>query len=990
MIGISEHTSPIILNTHTAREAIVMPRKPLSLAQRFIELKRQVGGSREKRHFEFTFGTAPEENMQISPPNRRVVRVLSEIHFAMEMSLQEGGRYDPEIDRALAVLEGAMARDGALTYAACEEAEAALLPLRRAAKEYSLLYVSHAHIDMNWMWGLQETVAAALSTFRSVLHMMEEYPGFTFMQSQASVYKIVEQYDPALMEEIKARIAEGRWEVTANAWVETDKNMPDTESLLHHVSVTRQYLESVWGVDTERVNVDFSPDTFGHSRFIPEISRFAGIKYYYHCRGTEEDEVLFRYRAPSGAEVLTYKEPYWYNSGVNPDNGVGLPQLAAKCAGLKTGLIVYGVGNHGGGPTRRDIERVIEMAQWPVFPQVRFGTLQEYFEQAEKVADRLPVIDHELNFIFAGCYTTQSRIKMANRHSEVSLSDASRLCALGRFAAGAEYPAARFTAAWQDVLFTHFHDILTGSCVQESREHAMGLFADALSYTQTALGNAMRVISEKADTSAFLTDEDISQTQAEGAGAGAGVWFGVGHSMGHELSAYAGVPNPERGAGKTRVYTVFNTSSEDRDEAVDITLWDYTGDLSRLEAVDAEGRPLLLQLAEGMPAKYWDHWYAKVFVRVPVPALGYAVVAVREKEMGRCPVHRLNDVRIEEEKGPCTLENEYLRATFDAQTGALTSLIDKETGEEQLSAPAQLCLIDTEKSTSDAWHIGRYLAVRPLGGVVRFRPLGGPVRSKIEIEQKGLSSRALTRVFLDAGAKELRYEWEIDWNEAAKQGDTVPLLSFRAPLKGKAGHFLCDVPAGIVRRKEGHIDKPCLTFASAPNGKNSLALAADCKYGYRLSDGVLSCSLIHAAGNPDPYPERGLHRITLWLHVGRESAVEIKRHIDALNRPLAALSTRAKPGTLPPEMRLMEFSAESSILSCVEMTEQGALRVRVYETQGRQDAVRLAVPFEIAGARLTDMKGRETGPVETDGKTARFALAPYSIAEAVISPRTND
>lgn len=957
-----------------------------NLARRFEQLKTRVGGNREKKRFEFTFGTPAEEQMGVTPPSRAITRILSEMHFALEMSRQQGQKFDISIGDALSVLEDCMEKEGTLTNSACMAAEEKLLPLRDAAKEYALIYVSHAHIDMNWMWGMQETVAAALSTFRSVLHMMEEYPEFTFMQSQASVYKIVEDFDPELMPEIKARIAEGRWEVTANAWVETDKNMPSTESLLHHVEVTRRYLEKVWGIDTDKVEVDFSPDTFGHSRFIPEISRFAGIKYYYHCRGTREDETLFRYRGPSGAEILTYKEPYWYNSGVCPDNGIGLPQLAAKCQGLKTGLIVYGVGNHGGGPTRRDIERVIEMKDWPVFPAVRFGTLHEFFHIAEALTDRFPVIDHELNPIFPGCYTTQSRIKMANRRSETSLSDAAQMCALGHFAARTEYPHARLDTAWQKVLFTHFHDILTGSCVQESREYAMALYADALSATQTALGNALRVISESVDSSAFVTDEDISRNQAEGAGAGAGVWFGIGHSMGRQLSHYAGVPNPERGAGKTRVYTVFNTSSQDREDAAEITLWDYTGDLGRLEAVDTQGRPLPLQLAPGMPKRYWDHWYASVYVRVAVPALGYAVIAVREKALDRYPVYQLNDVRIEEAMGPCVLENEYLRARFDSVTGALVSLVDKESGEEHLAAPACLCVADTEKSTSDAWHIGRYLGIQPVERTVRFRPMQGTVRSCLEIEQKALSSTVTAKISLDAGAKELQYAWEIDWQEAAGKDDTVPVLVFRAPLKEKAEECLCDVPGGFVRREAAWRDIPCLTFASAQNGGCALTLAADSKYGYRLSEGVLSCTLINSAGNPDPYPERGLHRITLWLRVGNEKPAALLGRVGALNRPLIALSTKAQPGKLPPEMRLLRFQAESAVLSCVELTEEGALRVRAVETAGRQDTVTLTLPFAVQSARLANMKGNQTGEAKAEGRTVTFTVSPWHIQEALIFP----
>ena len=573
-----------------------------SPASRLEALKRRVGGNREKNRYESTYGPGPEERLGITPPGKSERRVLSELNFALQLSAAENGRFDREAEAALTLLEKAMDRDGVLTNGACAEAEAALLPAAGAAKEYALIYCGHAHIDMNWEWGWNETVATTLATFRTVLDLMEEYPSFTFMQSQASCYKIAEEYDPALAERIKDKIAERRWEVTAGAWVETDKNMPDTESLLRHVRLTRDYLQRVWGVEPASLRIDFSPDTFGHSRHIPELDRFSGLKYCYHCRGLQDDRVLYRYRAPSGKELLMYREPYWYNSGVNPDNGTGLIALSRICAGLKTGLIVYGVGDHGGGPTRRDIERVLEMSEWPVFPAIRFGRLDEFFALAEKeVGDRLETVEHELNAFAPGCYSTQSRIKRANRECERSLLDAERLCALGAIAVGADYPREKFEQAWEKVLFTHFHDILTGSCVRESREYALGLYQQALAVSQTAEAAALRKLAEAIDTSAFICPEELSDTTAEGAGAG---------------RLRFGVPNPERGVGKTRVYAVFNPASVDREENAAVTVWDYAGDITRLEALDAEGKPLELALEEGMPIKYWDHRYTDARVRV--------------------------------------------------------------------------------------------------------------------------------------------------------------------------------------------------------------------------------------------------------------------------------------------------------------------------------------------------------------------------------------
>ena len=129
---------------------------------------------------------------------------------------------------------------------------------------------------MNWMWSWHETVASTVATFQTMLKLMEEYPDFCFSQSQASVYQIIEEYAPELKESIQKRIQEGRWEVTASAWVETDKNMPSAESLLNHIRYTKKYLQESWGIDPQALNIDFSPDTFGHSANLPELDALGG------------------------------------------------------------------------------------------------------------------------------------------------------------------------------------------------------------------------------------------------------------------------------------------------------------------------------------------------------------------------------------------------------------------------------------------------------------------------------------------------------------------------------------------------------------------------------------------------------------------------------------------------------------------------------------------------------------------------------------------
>ena len=935
---------------------------------RLEALKRQVGGNREKMDFEWTFGATREERRHVTPPGRPIIRILSEVNFAIQLSAENGGKFDAEIERALTHLEGAMARDGVLTRGACLGAEQTLLPLSPAAKEYEVIFASHAHIDMNWMWGWQETVAATIATFRTVLDMMREYPEFTFSQSQTSVYKIIDDYAPEMREEMLQRIAEGRWEVTAAAWVETDKNMPDTESLIRHIEYTRNYLEEHWGISREKLNLDFSPDTFGHSRFVPEINTFGGVKYYYHCRGLQDDLTLYRYRCPSGAEILMYKEPYWYNSGVTPDCGTGIFGLSKRCAGLKTGLIVYGVGDHGGGPSRRDIERVLEMQGWPVFPTMKFGTVREYFAKAEAVREKLPVVDHELNAIFAGCYTTQSRIKRGNRKTEQALLDAEKLAAFRTMADGTPSPTGRLEKAWQGVLFTHFHDILTGSCVQESREHAMGLFADSLAHAQQTQSASATALSRMTDTSAFLSDEDIRFTQAEGAGVG----FGI--------SNHSGVPNPERSAGKTRIYTVFNNAPVAKRECVELTVWDYTGDLRRLEAVDSQMNPLPMELLDREMQTYWDHRYVRVLVKVEVAAMGYATVALREKPVTGYPTFYLSAERTESPKGDITLENEFLTAKIDGRSGMLLSLVDKTTGKEQLSAPAGLCVVDTEKATSNAWKIGRYLGVTPVDHTLCMEPISGNLRHGVRMEHQMLHSSVKTEVTLEEGARALKYSFSVDWSEAASQSKTHPVLIYRMPLKDKAEQVLMDVPAGCAVRTARAMDLPGLSFAAALTGEKVPYIVTDCKYGYRLDRSELIATLINTAGSPDPYPERGIHAIELYLGVEKADEKAMKETAAALIKPMFGIPCAAHPGKLPMNGAFLDFRGDTAVLDSFSWAD-GAYRARISEMCGKGCKVTLALPANITEATLTDLEGHEIGAAEISGDCVSFEIGAYRLAQ---------
>ncbi|MCM1026180.1 MAG: hypothetical protein NC432_07075 [Roseburia sp.] len=947
-----------------------------TITEKYAKLKTAIGGNREKQQFEFTYGLPAEEAAHITPPSRENVRIVSELGFSLKAFWEEDEKYGKELEEALDFLLGKMEEQGVITRQDCERAEEILLPLQAAAKEYQLILAAHSHIDMNWMWSFHETVAVTLATFRSILNIMDQYPDFCFSQSQGAIYKIVEEYDPELMEEIKRRIREGRWEVTASSWVETDKNMPDGESLLRSIRYTREYLSDVWGV--KDFDLDFSPDTFGHSGNIPEIDRFGEVKYFYHCRGNARKEILYRFQAPSGKELLTYREPNWYNGAITTQMCEGFPEIVRRSSGLKTGLVVYGVGDHGGGPTRRDVERALDMMTWKIYPSIRFGTIREYFREAEKIRDRLPVVKTELNFFSTGCYTTQSRIKRGNRRLEAALLDAEAMCALAGRKAGFPYAKEKMEKAWQNVLFTHFHDILPGSCVQDTREHAMGLYQTSMATANTQIQNAIRAIGEKIDTSSIPVDIDGYNSQSEGAGAGYGI------------ENFIGVPSTERGSGRTRIFHIFNSLSCARSEAAELTVWDWTGDMRRLQLKDSAGREIPFQLLDQEQQKYWDHRYFRILADVTAPALGYTTIVLSQKEAESYPVYLQDKEReyIAVVFDDYELSNDRICATIDKKSGRISSLKNRETGEEMISAgkSAGITYLETESSTSDAWKIGRHIREIPADRCIKLeRICDGPLRTSVRAEY-ALEGGSVAEVVYSLGKYDTAVElaMRIDWQGVG--GETVPVLDYRVPLSYETTKFRYDIPAGSVVRKPMTNDVPGLKYGCAlQESGSSLVLISDSKYGYRGYGDALGLTLINSATRPDPYPERGIHRICLWVGIGSGDPKETEDMACRYNHKLFYQPSNCHPGVLPLEDSLLEAVSDSVVISSVQPGTDGAVLVRGYEVRGEDAETVIRVKDGVRSARSTNLFGKENGmPCRTESGGVRVKAAPYSLFEAEI------
>ncbi|MFW5985058.1 MAG: alpha-mannosidase [Halanaerobiaceae bacterium] len=910
-------------------------------------------------------------------------RLLAELNYGARVSKVNEGKYDQLLKQ---VLED-ISRDEqeVITEEQVARSEEQLEEMVTEAKKYTMICAGHAHIDMNWQWRWDETVSITMDTFRTVLDLMEEYPEFKFSQSQASVYRIMEKYDPETLAEIKKRVHEGRWEITASTWVEANKNISSGESMVRQILYTKNYLSQLLDIDPDSLTVDFEPDTFGHSFNVPEVLSQGGIKYYYHCRGYDGHN-LYRWQGKSGKKVLVNREGAWYNDRITPEMAGRVPEFCDK-HGINYLLKVYGVGDHGGGPTRRDLERINDMKKWPVFPEIKFGTFKEYFKELEKVQDNLPVVNDELNFVFTGCYTSQSRIKKGNRITENNLVDAEVFNTFSDVTGNYNYLNQEFFTAWENTLLNQFHDILPGSGVRETREHAMGLYQETLAVAASKRKLALRKISDNIDTSGLLEEEkDIEETVSEGAGVG----FGVEDFK---------IAQTSRGKGKTRVFHVFNPAVFDREEVVEFVVWDWPQDKEDIIFENSRGEKVKHQIISRGRDHYWGHKYIKVLVKVQVPAGGYSTYVLREDEDFQLPDYQDLNPRtegIEEFK----LENSQVKAEFDSQTGALISFVDKETGREYIEQEGRgiFRLVDEDAVKGmTAWRVGRYMNVTPLDSEVKMKNiLDGELRKAIQVEVEVKDSTVKAIISLDENSNNLNFDVACEWLERGIPGDKVPQLNFNLPLNYECSSYKYDIPFGTINREGMKRDVPGNSFIlGVPEDEESKAimLLTDSRNGFRGYENNLSVSLLRSTFDPDLFPELGEHKFSFQVSLqDNQLDRELLENSYQYNHSLQVVSGSRHQGELAPDTSFVKIKQGNVALSGIKVpeeseTENNSLLIRVYETEGQEGEAVLELFKEPTSACFVDInehKQENKSEIEIVEQTIKFKIGASNIANILV------
>ncbi|MFZ4599335.1 MAG: glycoside hydrolase family 38 C-terminal domain-containing protein [Terrimicrobiaceae bacterium] len=372
----------------------------------------------------------------------------------------------------------------------------------------TLHLISQAHIDPVWLWPWADGAAEVLTTVQSAVYRAAEFPEFKFTRASAATYRWLKEMDPRLYAEVCRLIREGRWEVVGG-WVEQpDCNLPSTESFVRQSLYGKSWLQAETGAS---ITVGYNVDSFGHAGGFPQLLRRAGFTHYVFMRPDpmEAPEVpdLFWWESSDGSRVLTQRVPRQYSQSPKTTADELEKNLcdywqAHFSPGFDEGIFFLGIGNHGGGPTREHLTRIMALRDDPALPRLRLSTLADYFAAVEKspAIEAIPTWRGDLQYHARGCYAATGEVKQINRRAEKSLFTAESAQVAASLTGQSDLASPVLGEAWWRVLFNQFHDILAGSCIFSTLRPVRDAYGAACAEANELTVKAAFRIARKVDT----------------------------------------------------------------------------------------------------------------------------------------------------------------------------------------------------------------------------------------------------------------------------------------------------------------------------------------------------------------------------------------------------------------------------------------------------------------------------------------------------------
>ncbi len=766
--------------------------------------------------------------------------------------------------------------------------------------------IGNAHLDPIWLWRWQEGCGEVLQTFRSALDRLKEYNDFVFTCSSAAYYEWVEKIDPQMFEEIKTMVKRGRWVPVNGWWVQPDCNMPSGESFARQALYSQLYYYEKFGITCK---TGYNVDSFGHNAMLPQLLKKGGMNSYVFQRpgmheNAEIPENLFWWDSADGTRILTYRIPDGYGS--NGKDALDKKIEEANNRAEETGygmMMFYGVGNHGGGPTKGDIEYLREMTDREGYNELEFSSPDEYFEDMLNQFLHLESWDTELQHHASGCYSATSLVKELNRKAENALVAAEKWDTIASVVTESAPETKAFEDAWKKVCFNQFHDILCGCSIREAYDDVKESQGYALNIASESYNNAVLRIARKIDTWVDGVSDAVLHTR-------------------HYTGADNGFPRP---------VVVFNPHSYE----VNIPVRTYHPSKA---VTDSDGNEVLFQNVRSSRSN--DEHLDTLFM-AKVEPFGYATYWLE-----------CDNVKAQTElsgEQNFFMENESVSVELDSQTGYIKSLVNKETGEEYagdnfLAIPT---VINDDKTDTWAHNVFKFHDVKGVMELVSIeRVENGALRSVIRTKHKFGESYLTQDFILAKGQKTIRVDCKALWQEQ------FSLLKFAFAIGGKEEISTYEIPCGFIKRACDGDEEPALNWADltvTKNGKRlGLSVISDSKYSYDCPGAELRLTALRNVIFADHYSYRpasnfdftdeGLNRFSYGIYVHSDEAEnsDVVKEAHIFNNNVVAVPESYHKGELSQKECFMYTNADNVLITALKRCEDGSgdLVIRLYETKG--------------------------------------------------------
>ncbi|MDD8026254.1 MAG: glycoside hydrolase family 38 C-terminal domain-containing protein [Acidobacteriota bacterium] len=827
-----------------------------------------------------------------------------------------------------------------------------------------------AHLDPVWQWRWEEGASEAVATFRVAAGILAEHPDLVFCHNEAVLYRFVERLDPALFRRIVKLVRAGRWSIAGGWHLQPDANLPGIESVVRQIAEGRRYFRERFGM-VPRVAYNF--DSFGHGAGLPQVLRRAGYEMYIHMRPQVHELALpsdlFRWRGMDGSEILACRIAVglYHTEYDNIEERLRAGVELAMELGRDV-PVFWGIGDHGGGPTRRDLARIDSFRASEHRVRILHSTPERFYAAVAAAGRTAPIVTGDLQRCFTGCFTSLARLKRRAQTNLGLLVQTEALRTAAWWTTGLDYPTDKLAGAWRAHLFNDFHDILPGSCIEPAERDALDLYGKS-----EAEARCLRLDAAAAFARGLAEAADIPLT----------------------------VLNANPALARVPVEAEFMIEHRPK----------WTGTW-RSRLIDAAGREAVCQEEQPEALLPFNGWRRKISFMAALPGVGPAGYEIRPvEEPAQAPLRpeRSGDIRLfrsprwsavgpRGEIRPWKRENGLWLGSH-RRTGRSAFL--RTSGRGLLAGPWPGLL--AVEDDGDAWGTDRWRYRRIAG---EFKPSGpariierGPVRTILESKAVFKSSRVVLHTIFYPSWPAVELRLRVHWNEEKMRLKLAFPTSFR-----DAQGLLCEVPGGAVVRPadgdehvhgrwcmaEGRLDDARTAFGIAHVGLHGLDFKAgeirlsalrgsaycheqgfklDPARAYKFADqGVHDIRLALTAGTPEEV-RRVLPGLADWLSAppavyahlpfGRGDAVA-----DGGSTVLVGREPEANGQPLPSSL-LMISAPNVHLLACKRSDDGKALILRLQESAGRKTKARLSV------ARPA---GKGTEPIEIGVSLAPFEM----------------